>query len=388
MKIQKHTLYISALAIGIFASIWVSATSGKTSNPPTKEKQNKSVDTTFTMVFAGDLMGHQPMISAAWNDSSKQHEYEPWFQFIKPYLNSADYTLANLEVTLAGEPYTGYPQFSSPDNYAKAIKNVGIDFLFTANNHSQDRGKAGIERTIKVLDDLGIPHTGTFIDTNSRKKNYPAFVTIKGCNIALLNYSYGTNGLVVSRPNIVNIIDNHWMEEDIKTAHQKKADAIIPVVHWGLEYMTSENAEQQSIAKSLAEWGSTAIIGMHPHVVQPIKTIKIVRNGSRDSISIPVAYSLGNFISNQRDINRDGGIMVKLFFRKKNGKVLITDVQYLPFWVWRLQGDNKEFGLKRGYYVITQKQLNMLRGDDAQKAAIFFENVRKILSGNKEWIAE
>ena len=178
------------------------------------------------------------------------------------------------------------------------------------------------------------------------------------------------------------------MEEDIKTAHQKKADAIIPVVHWGLEYMTSENAEQQSIAKSLAEWGSTAIIGMHPHVVQPIKTIKIVRNGSQDSISIPVAYSLGNFISNQRDINRDGGIMVKLFFLKKNGKVLITDVQYLPFWVWRLQGDNKEFGLKRGYYVITQKQLNMLRGDDAQKAAIFFENVRKILLGNKEWLAE
>ena len=171
MKIQKHTLYISVLAIGIFASIWVSATSGKTSNPPTKEKQNKSVDTTFTMVFAGDLMGHQPMISAAWNDSSKQHEYEPWFQFIKPYLNSADYTLANLEVTLAGEPYTGYPQFSSPDNYAKAIKNVGIDFLFTANNHSQDRGKAGIERTIKVLDDLGIPHSGTVIDTTARKKN-------------------------------------------------------------------------------------------------------------------------------------------------------------------------------------------------------------------------
>ena len=172
MKRNRIILCFCTASVLILSGILLSTSNGKTLNT-SKNAHPKITDTSFTIVFGGDLMGHQPLNSAAWNDSTKQYEYDKWFQFIQPYLNSADYTFANLEVTLAGEPYTGYPQFSSPDSYAKAMKDAGIDFLFTANNHSQDRGKAGIERTIDVLDKFGILHTGTFKDTISRTNSYP-----------------------------------------------------------------------------------------------------------------------------------------------------------------------------------------------------------------------
>ncbi len=381
---NRKLLYSSTLLIALSAGVWAYSTSSRNASA-TKKKIDTAKDTSFSIVFGGDLMGHQPMISAAWNDSTKQYEYEPWFQFIAPFLSSADYAVANLEVTLAGEPYSGYPQFSSPDAYASAIKKSGIDFLVTANNHSQDRGKDGLERTLHVLDSLGIPHTGTFLDTASRKSNYPAVVTVKGCKVALLNYTYGTNGLVVKHPNIVNMIDSQWIIRDFKSAAVKNADVVIPVMHWGVEYITSENADQRKIANLLANLGSTAIIGMHPHVVQPIKTIKLAKKGGKDSISIPVAYSLGNFVSNQRDINRDGGILVKLNFRKKNGKLSLVSTEYLPFWVWRLQTPNAALGLRKGYYILTEKQLSLLAGEDLEKANLFFSNVRKIVAGSKEW---
>jgi len=381
---KKQFLFAITLVLGLSVGVW--AFSSSTENVGNeKKKLGASVDTTFSIVFGGDLMGHQPMINAAWDDSMKGYNYEPWFQFIAPYLNNADYAVANLEVTLAGEPYSGYPQFSSPDAYAVAIKKAGIDFLVTANNHSQDRGKEGLERTIRILDSLGIPHTGTFVDSSIRKLHYPAVVSIKGCNIALLNYTYGTNGLVVKHPNIVNMIDSTWIYNDFKSKQVKSADVIIPVMHWGVEYNTTENADQRKVARMLAHLGSTAIIGMHPHVVQPIRTIKIAKKGSRDSISVPVAYSLGNFVSNQRDIHRDGGILVKLNFKKRNGKVELVGTEYIPFWVWRLQTASTENGLKKGYYMITEKQLGMLGEDDLEKATIFFSNVRKIVSGSKEW---
>ncbi len=385
MKRNRIILCFCTASVLILSGILLSTSNGKTLNT-SKNAHPKITDTSFTIVFGGDLMGHQPLNSAAWNDSTKQYEYDKWFQFIQPYLNSADYTFANLEVTLAGEPYTGYPQFSSPDSYAKAMKDAGIDFLFTANNHSQDRGKAGIERTIDVLDKFGILHTGTFKDTISRTNSYPFLINIKGCKLAFLNYTYGTNGLRVSAPNFVNIIDTQCIFNDIKIAEEKQVDAIVSVMHWGLEYMITENQEQREIATKLAKRGVSAIIGMHPHVVQPIKNIRSFNRKLKDSVNVPVAYSLGNLISNQRDINQDGGILVKLHFSKQNGVLKIIDVDYLPFWVWRLNENNLALGFKRGYYIVTKKELHLLKDEDKIKADLFFKNVKSILGTAKEWM--
>ena len=305
------------------------------------------------------------------------------FRSIAPIVKQCDWACANLEVTLGGEPYTGYPQFSSPDEFPVAIKNAGFDFLVNANNHSQDRGSKGLERTIKVLDSLSIPHTGTFIDTLSFEKNYPAIVEVANCKIAILNYTYGTNGLVVKNPNIVNMIDSAAMIRDIRKARKMGAQLIIPVLHWGVEYQTKENSEQRKIAEYLANEKVNAIIGMHPHVVEPIKYQLTIDGHHTDSI--PVAYSLGNYISNQRDRNRDGGIMVRLTVERKNNKYRIANIDYLPFWVWRLESFNEANQLTKGYYPITKDFLSRLPSEDSAKAAIFFEDVKSIVSDVNQW---
>lgn len=231
-----------------------------------------------------------------------------------------------------------------------------------------------------TLDNLGIQRTGTFIDTASRQLHYPYIIEIKGIKIALFNYTYGTNGLAVSKPNVVNMIDINQIREDFKLAKEKGANFFIPVMHWGTEYNTSENSDQQRIATFLADEGASAIIGMHPHVVQPIKSIK-----QKNSVnSIPVAYSLGNFISNQRDINRDGGILVKLEITQKNGIPELESKQYLPFWVWRVLSDETYVNIKKGYYPITERQIELLNISDSVSASRFFKNVRQLLSESTE----
>jgi len=115
--------------------------------------------------------------------------------------------LGNLEATLSGKPYQGYPTFSAPDEYLQAIKDAGFDVLLTANNHCLDRGKTGLERTITQIESFSIPYAGTYRNAIERKQLYPLFIRKKGFYIAILNYTYGTNGIKASAPNIVNYID-------------------------------------------------------------------------------------------------------------------------------------------------------------------------------------
>ena len=94
----------------------------------------------MSLLFLGDIMGHGPQIKSAWNDSLKKYDYNEVFKPVGDIISSVDFAVANLKVTLAGPPFDGYPQFSSPDELAEACKNNGIDVLVTANNHSCDRG--------------------------------------------------------------------------------------------------------------------------------------------------------------------------------------------------------------------------------------------------------
>jgi poly-gamma-glutamate capsule biosynthesis protein CapA/YwtB (metallophosphatase superfamily) len=374
---------ICFISISIYA-VTSFTSSNKIINPKLIIKSKSKPDTVFTLLFGGDMMGHLQMINSAYSYPKEKYEFDHWFQFVSPYIKSCNWAIANLEVTLAGKPYTGYPQFSSPDAYAVSIKNAGFDALVNANNHSQDRGKMGLERTIRILDSIDMIHTGTFKDTTQFNKDYPLIVKVAGCKIAILNYTYGTNGLLVTHPNMVNMIDSIAMINAIFKAKSLGADLIIPIMHWGIEYQTVENENQILIAKLLAKHGANAIIGMHPHVVEPIKNIK-VKSIDNDSISIPVAYSLGNFVSAQTNRYCDGGIMIRLTCKRKNDKVEITNFDYLPFWVWALKSDNISSGLRSGYYLITEKQIALLNESEYNKASIFFRDVRQILFGTSEW---
>src|SRR5690606_7691852 len=199
------------------------------------------------------------------------YDYGPCFQYIKPYTLSADLAVGNLEVTLAGKPYKGYPQFSAPDELLVALKDMGMDVIVTANNHSVDRGKGGLERTIALLDSFGIAHTGTFRDQEEKEKNYPLLVEKHGFKIAFLNYTYGTNGLPVRAPNIVNMIDTAAIRRDIEKARTLDPDAIIVLPHWGIEYQSLPSRSQRELTEWCFRHGAMLVIGSHPHVVQPME---------------------------------------------------------------------------------------------------------------------
>lgn len=297
-------------------------------------------DTTqLSLLFLGDIMQHDSQITAAYHTKTGKYDYAPCFQYIKPWLQEADLTIGNLELTLAGKPFKGYPQFSAPDELAIALQDAGVDILVTANNHSLDRRKKGLERTIDVLDSLGIHYTGTFKDTVHRMNDYPLIVRKNGFKLALLNYTYGTNGIPVTKPNIVNLIDTALIRKDVDYAKKFLPDAIIVFMHWGLEYQSQPSKEQKRLAQFCFDLGANIVIGSHPHVLQPIQH-DTVRNQV-------VVYSLGNFVSGQRDRYKNGGAMVNLALTKistdSSSVTTLSDVSYTLEWVYRTVDASKKY---------------------------------------------
>jgi len=299
-------------------------------------------DTTrLSLLFLGDIMQHDSQIRAAYNDkpSALTYDYAPCFQFVKPFIESADVAIGNLELTLAGPPFKGYPQFSAPDELAIALKDVGMDVLVTANNHSVDRGKKGIDRTIDMLDSLKINHTGTFRDTVDRLNDYPLIFEKKGFKLAILNYTYGTNGIAVTKPNVVNLLDTALMAKDIVKAKKSNPDVIIVFTHWGIEYQTHPSAAQKLITEFCFNKGVTLVIGSHPHVLQPMEWRK-----EKNQL---VTYSLGNFVSGQRDRYKNGGAMIQVNLKKVVADSTVTtsidSAGYILEWVYRTADAEKDY---------------------------------------------
>jgi poly-gamma-glutamate synthesis protein (capsule biosynthesis protein) len=291
------------------------------------------------IVFVGDVMGHMPVVNSAWVDSINRHDFNPIFEYVTPYISKADIAVANLEVPLAGKPYSGYPQFSSPDALGEVLKNSGFDVVIAANNHALDRGKQGLIRTLTILDSLNLKRTGVFKDTAERRKHYPLFIEINKIKVAILNYTYSTNGYKPQKPVIVNYLDTLVIKKDIQQCQKHKADIILVTVHWGTEYDRFSDKDQRKIADFIGKNGGHAIIGSHPHVIQPFSLIyPFPKDSSR---FIPVLYSMGNFISNQRDPYRDGGIIYELQLEKIRNTTTITSAGFIPVWVYKSWYENK-----------------------------------------------
>ncbi|MGZ8568148.1 MAG: CapA family protein [Bacteroidia bacterium] len=310
---------------------------------PEKPKKVDSF-TQVTMVCGGDVMMHLPQITAAYNEEKKQYDFSTVFDKVAPIIKKADIALANIETTFGGKPYTGYPQFSAPDTLAWFMKNAGFDVIVTANNHSADRGTKGIVGTLDVLDKYGFDYTGTFKNADERALKYPLILDKNGIKLAILNCTYGTNGLPVPTPLIVNRIDTAEIRKDIKKAQEKGAEVIILTIHWGTEYENEPNKEQKKLAKWFLENGIDVVMGSHPHVIQP--AVWEIYTPKNDSISKKglVVYSLGNFISNQRDRYRDGGMLFEFTIRKNkfSNKIEIQQPGFYPTWVY-IQPQPKEY---------------------------------------------
>lgn len=281
-----------------------------------------------TLLFFGDIMGHDAQIQSASRNGGEHYDYSECFKWIEPYFRSADLVVGNLELTFAGPPYTGYPTFGSPDELATALKEAGVDMLVTANNHSCDRRRKGVDRTIDILDEHYFLRTGTFKDELDYENHRVKVIQLNNISVAILNYTYGTNGIPITPPNIVNLIDRDQMEKDIELAKTYNPDKLIIFIHWGDEYHTSPNSAQKNLADFLHEKGVDIIIGAHPHVVQPFH-LKETDEGQQQL----TVYSLGNFVSNQRKSYTDGGAMVRIELTKEDKEVKISNTEYLLTWV-------------------------------------------------------
>ena len=181
---------------------------------------------TLSLLFIGDLMQHDAQLEAA-RRSDGSFDYSACFAEVSSEIKRADIAVGNLEVPLGGKPYSGYPAFSAPDEWLYAMRDAGFDVMLVANNHCLDRGTEGLVRTIEMFDSLGFDYAGVYRDSVERVERYPLLVEKKGFRIAFLNYTYGTNGIPVTPPAIVNRIDREQIRRDILSARRMKPDAIM-----------------------------------------------------------------------------------------------------------------------------------------------------------------
>lgn len=332
--------------------------------------------TTVEIIWAGDLMAHLPWTNSGLKNG--KYNYDTSYTYIKDYIIKADYAIVNLETTLNGPKYSGYPTFSAPDAMAHDAYNAGFDFMALSNNHCADKGKSGIKRTRHVLDSLKIPYVGIYNDTNEYNKEYPKLIEVNGIKISILNYTYSTNGMPVFPPNYVTIIDSSSIKEGIEKAKKQKSDLIIAIMHWGEEYQNIESKRQEYFAKYMCSLGVDIIFGAHPHVVQPIKTFNNINDSGK---VVPVFYSVGNFISNQRDRYKDGGIFAKVTVKKYKTNTWVDDFSYQPFWVRLNKANNSYIPLPYSWWISNQGNLK-IGSADSISAATFFNDTKKIIGSD------
>lgn len=282
---------------------------------------------TLTICILGDVMMHQSQITNALREAGS-YDFSTYFQHIKDDIAEADIAIANMEFTLGGTPYTGYPAFSAPDSYAAYLKECGFDIFLTANNHIYDKGKEGAERTIQVYKDLDITYTGIAADSQELSDKIPLIITKDGISLAFVNMTYGTNIGIGSRwPYVSRLSDRKTLTEAMKTA--ESCDFIIALPHWGNEYELTHSISQEETARWLIDNGADIIVGAHPHVVQDMQKIG----------DTYIIYSLGNAISNMSAANTQIELMVKIHIAREGTRIKeILPPEFTYLWCSRPGG--------------------------------------------------
>jgi len=311
------------------------------------EPITKDSITTITISFVGDLMCHSSQFGYAMLKDST-YNFKPVYKYVKKYLSNTDFTIGNLETVLGGDSvqYRGYPLFNTPDEFLTALKYAGFDLLITANNHSLDLGEYGLRRTIEQIKKDGLYYRGTFLSIYDRDE--VKIIEIKGIKLSILSYTYGTNGNLLPKGKryLINTINLKKIKNDIIKSRKEKADVVIVYYHFGKEYKRHPTKYQNQVVDSTINLGADIIIGSHTHVIQ---TGKFFNSGNGF-----VAYSLGNFISNQRWRYSNGGVILTIKFIK-NYKINLTSIEnvnYIPTYVFKgkVKGKNSFIIIPEKYY--------------------------------------
>lgn len=363
--------------------------------PPEPNETQEDVIVELTISSVGDIMVHSLQYQAAYVAQTGEYDFTGNFKYIKPYIEKADLAIGNLETTFAGPErgYSGYPMFNTPDSMADAIKFAGFDVISTINNHTIDTGIQGMLRTLDILRDRNLIPVGS--KSSQEEKSY-TIQNVNGVMVGVTGYSYESpsndgirrlNGIPIPTQyeEYLDTFDYDEisrdlgdMENRIESMRQDGAEIIVFVIHWGNEYHRSYNSHQQNLAENLNALGVDVIFGSHPHVIQPVKVIE-GGNGHKTL----VAYSLGNFISNQRYEflnNRltEDGMVVYVTFEKNmtTGKITMKETSYLPTWVNRHVVSGKWlYEIIPVYQAIQNpEKYNLISQDSKNRASISLDN--------------
>jgi poly-gamma-glutamate synthesis protein (capsule biosynthesis protein) len=317
--------------------------------PAFPQEQEKAIpvikpsEVSITVVAVGDFLMHMPVVCSVRNPETGRFEFSEIFSPVKHLFTEADYSIANLETTLAGSErgYSGYPRFNCPADLAAEMRECGLDMFLTANNHSLDKGATGAIATIENLEAAGMDHIGTY--RSQEEKDRPFIKNLWGIQVGIMNYTESTNGLPIPRdkPYLVNVINRQAMLQEITALQDAGADIIIACLHFGIEYSRQPSERQKELVCFLFGSGVDIVLGSHPHVVQPTEIRTVIEYG------VPkkkfVAYSLGNFISNQRWQYADSGLLVGLTIKKQldSGVTILDEVTLVPIWVHKYLADGR-----------------------------------------------
>ena len=308
-----------------------------------------NLESSFKVAMVGDVLYHSWLINGGYQEDGS-YNYDYIYEYLRDEIGASDLAIANMEGTLAGEPYTGYPLFSAPNEVADMLALSGFNLITTVNNHYFDRGIAGQVATLDVLQEAGLNTVGT-----RRSADEPEYysVDINGVKVGVSAFTYetdmqgeniGINGIPIPKE-YENLADSFSLEQpyinDDLIVVQERAlqmredgmEVVIFVMHWGTEYLLYEDWFQGQYAQALANAGVDLILGAGPHVVQPIKTISS-SDGESETL---VYYSVGNAVSNQHyDTGRsvghplDGIVALVEFERDAEGEISISQAGYLP----------------------------------------------------------
>jgi len=335
---------------------------------------SSNLENTLNLSFVGDLMCHEPQYLSAMANSS--YDFQPPFRLVAPFLAEADMAFGNLETVFGGDAsgkkYSGFPAFNTPDAYATALAKAGFDALFTANNHSLDGGTEGIQRTIQVLAENGLPAIGTF--ESARDTSSVQIYDLKNIKFSVFAYTEISNAaLPAGQSFMLNMIDTARIRSDFARARSKGAEIIIVNFHFGTEYERDPNEYQKSIVRHAIKCGADIIVGQHPHVLQPIWQFKGSENCQLDTGI--VAFSLGNFYAHQLGRYTNSGMILNIQLEKnpESGEIRIANQYGIPTYTAIYQKDGKR------QYLIVHSSLSMQR--------LLPKRLRKSLPPESQWLS-
>lgn len=287
----------------------------------------------ITLIMVGDMLMHTPV-----NETGVQKDgsidFSHLFTYTEKMIEAADIALVNQEVILGGEELgiSGYPAFNTYYELGDALVEAGFDVILHATNHALDKGKKGIINCLSYWENEH-PEVAVLGIQDSKEKQSEIYICEKeGIRVAILNYTYGTNGIPLPQgmPYAVNLMDKDKMKADIFAA-KEMADFVVVCPHWGTEYVLEETDYQKNYTEFFLECGVDLVLGTHPHVIEPVELLT-----DESGHEMLVYYSLGNYVnctsSETEDIGeRMLGAMAEITIaRDENEHIYISDYDAHP----------------------------------------------------------